>query len=134
MMEEKRDFSDEVQNHRHNMFNFKSLIGERKIFTPENNESYDVEATFKKMIKEKAEKTNNMIAQVTKPPVYSAMVQLAQKVIVDRPKVPELHEMKSFKDVLNLYQEKNNGVTDPYKLPEFGNPEDESTKPAFYTF
>jgi hypothetical protein len=31
------------------------------------------------------------------------MVQLAQKVIVDRPKVPEPHEIKSFNDVVNLY-------------------------------
>ena len=77
MMEEKHDFSDEVLNHKDNMFNFKSLIAERKIFTPENNESYDVEATFKKIMREKAEKNNNMIAQVTKPPVFSAMVQLA---------------------------------------------------------
>ena len=102
-MEEKRDFSDEQINHKDNKFNFKSLIAERKIFTPENNEDYDVEAAFRKIIREKAEKTNNMIAQVSKPPVFSAMVQLAQKVIVDRPKVPEPHEIKSFNDVVNLY-------------------------------
>ncbi len=44
------------------MFNFKSMIAERKVFTPENNESFDVEATFKKIMKDKADKTNNMIA------------------------------------------------------------------------
>ena len=53
---------------------------------------------------------------------------------VERPKVPEPHEIRQFSDVVNLYQEKKSGVTDPYKLPEFGNPEDDATKPAFYTF
>jgi hypothetical protein len=52
---------------------------------------------------------------------------------VERPKVPEPHEIKSFSDVVKLYQEKNHKVTDPYHSPD-ENDELNSNKPAFYTF
>ena len=48
---------------KHVSFNFKSLIAERKDNKkPEDNDSFDVQRTFKKILKEKAEKTNDMIA------------------------------------------------------------------------
>jgi hypothetical protein len=44
-------------------FNFRSLIAERQENKkPDDNESFDVQRTFKKILKEKAEKTNDMIA------------------------------------------------------------------------
>ncbi len=55
------------------------------------------------------------------------MMQKAQAMSLDRPKLPEAHEIKSFKDVVSLYQ--TNTELLPPPAGEGGNP-----PPAFYRF
>jgi len=49
----------EAERDRHNkLFNYKSLIAERRITLPDDNENFNFEETFKKIVKQKAEKTH----------------------------------------------------------------------------
>ena len=45
------DLTDAEKDRHSKLFNYKSLIAERKITLPEDNENFDIEETFKKIVK-----------------------------------------------------------------------------------